>query len=80
MKLLSKLLRYELNYDKMQIYNGVDNLELLFIDTESFNPYQLNFFEDLKHFSKDVDFRELGPSHELFSSRNKNVTENMNLA
>ena len=48
---LSKLLGYEWYYDKMQPYFGEDNLELHYLDTDSFiisfKPIK-SFIEDLK--------------------------------
>ena len=67
---LSKLLMYERYYDKMQPYFGEDNLELHYLDTDSFifsfKPIK-SLFEDLKHFKEDFDFSDLDPSHELYS-------------
>ena len=73
---LSKLLMYECYYDKMQPYFGEDNLELHYLDTDffifSFKPFK-RLIEDLKHFTEDFDFRDLDPSHELYSEVNKKV-------
>ena len=66
---LSKLLMYEWNYDKMQKFFGEDNLELHFLDTDSFifsfKPIK-SLIEDLKHFKADFDFNDLDPFHELY--------------
>ena len=73
---LSKLLMYEWYYDKMQTNFGEDNLELQYLDTDSFifsfKPIQ-SLIEDLKHFKEDFDFSDLDPSHELYSEANKKV-------
>ena len=77
---LSKLLMYEWYYDKMQPYFGEDNLELHYLDTDSFifsfKPIK-SLIEDLKHFKEDFDFSELDPSHELYSEANKKVSGEM---
>ena len=73
---LSKLLMYEWYYDKMQPYIGEDNLELNYLDTDSFifssKPIK-SLIEDLKHFKEDFDFSDLDPSHELYSKANRKV-------
>ena len=79
---LSKLLMYEWYYDKMQPYFGEDNLELHYLDTDSFifsfKPIK-SLIEDLKHFKEDFDFSDLDPSHELYSETNKKVIVKMKL-
>ena len=79
---LSKLLRYEWYYDKMQPYFGEDNLELHYLDTDSFifsfKPIK-SLIEDLKHFKEDFDFSDLVPSRELYSEANKKVIGKMKL-
>ena len=79
---LSKLLMYEWYYDKMQPYFGEDNLELLYLDTDSFifsfKPIK-SLIEDLKHFKEDFDFSDLDPSHELYSEANQKVIGKMKL-
>ena len=61
---------YEWYYGKMQPYFGEDNLEIHYLDTDSFiflfSPIQSNWLDDLKHFSNDLDFGELDPSHGFF--------------
>ena len=73
---LSKLLMYEWYYDKMQPYFGEDNLELHYLDTDSFifsfKPIK-SLIEDLKFFKEDFDFTDLDPSHVLYSKDNKKV-------
>ena len=71
---LSKLLMYEGWYDKMQPYFGEDNLQLHYLDTDSFifsfKPIK-SLIENLKHFKEDFDFSDLDLSHELYSEENK---------
>ena len=65
---LSKLLMYEWYYDKTQQYFGEDNLELHYLDTDSFIfsfKSIKSLIEDLKHFKEDFEFSDLDPSHEL---------------
>ena len=73
---------YEWFYDKMQLYFGKDNLELHFLDTDSFifsfKPIK-SLIEDLKHFKDDFDFSDLDPSLELYSEINKKVVGKMKL-
>ena len=73
---------YEWDYDKMQAYFGEDNLELHYIDTNSFifsfKPIE-GIIEHLKHFKEDFDFSDLDPSHELFSEDNKKVVGKIKL-
>ena len=74
---LSKLLIDEWYYDKMQPYFGVDNLELHYLDTDSFifsfKPIK-SLIEDLKHFKNDFDFSDLDPSQEIYSKLNKKLS------
>ena len=66
----------------MQTYFGQNNLELHYLDTESFissfKPIK-SLIEDLKHFQDDFDFSDLDPSHELYSEVNKKVIGKMKL-
>ena len=79
---LSKLLMYDWYYDKMQPYFGEANLELHYLDTDSFifsvKPIK-SLIEDLKHFKEDFDFSDIDPSHELYSEGNKKVIGKMKL-
>ena len=58
----------------MQPYFGGGNLDLHFLDTDSFKfsfkPIK-SFIEDLIYFREDFDFSGLDPSHELYSGDNK---------
>ena len=66
----------------MQPYFGKENLELHYLDTDSFifsfKPIQ-SLFEDITYFKGDFDFRDLDPSHELFSKDKKKVSGKMKL-
>ena len=79
---LSKLLMYAWYYDKKQPYFGEDNLDLHFLDTDSFifsfKPIK-SLIEDLGNFKEDFDFSDLDPSHELYSEANKKVIGKMKL-
>ena len=78
---LSKLVLYEWYYDKRQPYFREDNLELHYMDTDSFIfPFKptKGSVEDLKQF-RDFDFTDLDPSHELYSKDNKKVFRKMKL-
>ena len=54
----------------MQPYFGEANLELLYLDIDSFifsfKPIK-SLIEDLNIFKEDFDFSDLDPSHELYS-------------
>ena len=79
---LSKLLMYEWCYDKIQPFFGEDNLELHYLDTDSFifSVKQIkNLIEDLKRSKEDFDFSDLHPSHELYPAANKKVNGKMKL-
>ena len=71
---LSKLLMYVWYYDKMRPYFGEHNLELPYLDTDSFifsfKPIK-SLIEELNYFKEDFDFSYLDPSHELYSEVNK---------
>ena len=66
----------------MQPYFGADNLELHYLDTDSFifsfRPIK-SLIEDLKYFKEDFDFSDLDTSHELYSKDNKKVIGKMKL-
>ena len=57
-------------------YFGEDNLELRYLDTDSF-IFSFNsikcLIEDLKYFKEDFDFSDLDLSHELYSKNNKKL-------
>ena len=60
----------------MQPYFGESNLELHFLDTDSFiisfKPVT-SLIEDLKYFKEEFDFSDLDPYHELYSENIKKV-------
>ena len=72
---LSKLLMYETYYDNLQPYFGQENIQLHYMDTDSFvlsvNTKYIS--KDLKNSEDIFDFSNLYKSHELFSYKNKKV-------
>ena len=71
---LSKLLMYETSYDKLQPYFGLENLQLHYMDSDSFvlSVKTKDIIKDLKNLEDLFDLSNLKESHELFSSK-KNV-------
>ena len=70
---LSKLLMSETYYDKLQPYVGQENIQLLYMDTDSF-VLSLNtkdIIKDLKNLENIFDFSNLDKNHELFSKKQK---------
>ena len=72
---LSKLLMYETQYDKLKPYFGHENLNLHYVDTDSFvlSVNTKDVIEDLKSLEDKLDFSNLDKNHELFSNKNKKV-------
>ena len=73
---LSKLIMYETNYDKLQPYFAEKNLQLLYMDTDSFvlSVNTIDIIKDLKNLEGLFDFSNLNGSHELFFwKKNKKV-------
>ena len=72
---LSKLLMYETFYDKLQPYFGHENMQLLYMDTDSFvlNVSTKDIIKDLKNLEDLFDFNNLDKNHKLFSNKNKKV-------
>ena len=72
---LSKLHMYETYYDKFQPYFGQENLQLHYIDTDSFvlSVNTKNIIQDLHNLKEYFDFSNLNKDHELFSDENKKV-------
>ena len=72
---LSKLLMYETYYDKLQPYFGEENLQLYYMDTESFvkSVNTKDIIKDLKNLEDLFDFSNLNKDHELFSKKNKKI-------
>ena len=72
---LSKLLMYETYYDKLQSYFGQENIQLHYMDTDSFilSVNTKDIIKDLKNLEDIFDFSNLDKTHELFSNKNKKV-------
>ena len=70
---LSKLLMYETYYDKLQPYLGQENLQLHYMDTDSFvlSVNTKDIIKDLKNLEYIFDFSNLDKNHELFNNKNK---------
>ena len=71
----SKLLMYETYYDKLQPYFGQENIQLHYMDTDSFvlSVNKKDIIKDLKNLEDIFDFSNLGKNHQLFSNKNKKV-------
>ena len=72
---LSKLLMYETYYDKLQAYFGQENIQLHYMDTNSFvlSVNTKDVIKDFKNLEDIFDFSNLDKTHELFSNKNKKV-------
>ena len=72
---LSKLLMYETYYHKLQPCFGQENIQLPYMDTDSFvlSVNTKDIIKDLKHLEDIFDFNNLDENHELFSNNNKKV-------
>ena len=72
---LSKLHMYETYYDKLQPYFGQENIQLHYMDCDSFvmSIETQNIINDLKNLENLFDFSNLYENHELFSNKNKKV-------
>ena len=72
---LSKLHMYETYYDKLQPYFGEKNIQLHYIDTDSFvvSLNTQNILQDLHNLKDLFDFSNLNEDHVLFSNVNKKV-------
>ena len=72
---LSKKLMYETYYDKLQPYFGQKNLQLHYMDTDSFvsSVDTKDIIKDLKKLYEFFDPSNLNESQELFSNKNKKV-------
>ena len=72
---LSKLLLYETYYDTLQPFFGQENIQLHYMDCDSFvlGIETQNIFNDLKNLEDFFDFSNLDKKHELFSNKNKKV-------
>ena len=74
---LSKLLMYETYYDKLQPYFRQENIQLHYMDTDSFvlSVNTNDIIKDLKNLEEIFDFSNLDKNHELFSNKNKKVID-----
>ena len=72
---MSKLLSYETYYDILQPYFGKENIQLHYMDTDSFvlSVNTKDVIKDLKNLEDIFDFSNLDKNHELFSNKNKKV-------
>ena len=72
---LSKLLMYETYYDKLQTFFGQENIQLHYMDTDSFvlSVNTIDITKDLKKLEDIFDFSDLDENHELFSNKHKKV-------
>ena len=72
---LSKLLKYETYYDKLQPYFGQESIQLHYMDTDSFvlSVNIKDLIKDLKNLEDIFDFINLDENHELYSNKNKKV-------
>ena len=70
---LSKLLMYKTYYDKLQPYFGQENIQLHYMDTDSFvlSVNTKDIIKDLKNLEDIFDFSNLDKTHELFSKKNE---------
>ena len=73
--LMSKILLYETYYYKLQPYFGQKNLQLHYMDTDSFvlGVNTEDIIKDLKNLEDKFDFGNLDKDQELFSNKNKKV-------
>ena len=68
---LSKLLMYETYYDILQPHFGRENIQLHYMDTDSFvlSVNTKDVIKDLKNLENIFDFSNLDKNHELFSKK-----------
>ena len=66
---------YEIYYDNIQPYFGEKNLELHYMDTDSFvlSVNTKDIIKDLKNLEDLFDFSNLNENHEFFSNKNERV-------
>ena len=72
---LSKLHMYESYYNILQPYFGQENIQLHYMDCDSFvlSIKSENIINDLKNLEDLFDFSNLNKNHDLFSNKNKKV-------
>ena len=70
---LCKLLMYETYYDKLKPHFGQENLQLHYMDTDSFvlSVKANNIIKDLINLEDISDFSNLDENHKLISNKNK---------
>ena len=72
---LSNLLMYETYYGKLQAYFGLENIQLHYMDTDSFvlSIKTRKIIDDLKNLEHLFDFSNVDENHELFSNKIEKV-------
>ena len=72
---LSKLLMYETYYGKLQQFFRQENIQLQYMDTDSFvlSVNTKDIIKDLKKLEDMFDFSNLDENHELFSNKNEKL-------
>ena len=72
---LSKLLMYETYYDILHPYFERENIQLHYMDTDSFvlSMNTKDIIKDLKNLEDIFDFSNLDKNHELFTNKNKKI-------
>ena len=70
---LSKLHTYETSYDKIQPFIGIENIQLHYMDCDSFVLIikTENSIKKFKNLENKCDFSNLDENHELFSNKIK---------
>ena len=81
---LSKLLMYEINYDKLQKYFGQDGIQIHYQDTDTFvmsvrTMDIVNDLDKLQNQYKMFDFSDLSKEHKLFSNEFKKIPGNLKI-
>ena len=68
---LSKLLMYETYYDILQPYFGQENIQLYYMDTDSFalSVNTKDIIKDLKNLEDIFDFSNFDKNYELYSKK-----------
>ena len=72
---ISKFLMYETYYNILQPYFGQENIQLHYMDTDSFvlSVNTKDIIKDLKNLEDIFDFSNLDKNHELFNYKNIKV-------
>ena len=70
---ISRLLWYETYYEKLQPYLGLENLQLHYMDCDSFvsSIRILNIINELKNLDYLFDFSNLDKNKDIFRDKNK---------